>query len=69
MKSETLIKSEGFNVLFDKLGMVDAERFIMLISREKEDYTIWQRNLWSEKSFDEVSELTRMLEKQALSRI
>jgi len=34
---------------------VEAERFITLILREPFDYTKWQRQLWVEKSVDEIS--------------
>jgi len=32
-----------------------AERFITLINREPFDYTEWQRNLWNDKSIEELS--------------
>jgi hypothetical protein len=34
---------------------VEAERFITLMLREPFDYTSWQRQLWVEKSVDELS--------------
>jgi hypothetical protein len=33
----------GFEAIFSKLGRVDAKRFIMLIKRDKFDYTEWQK--------------------------
>jgi hypothetical protein len=36
--------------------MVDAERFIMLIKRDKFDYTEWQKNLWTDESVESLSE-------------
>jgi hypothetical protein len=70
MKSDTLIKSEGFSALFEKLGVVDAERFLMLISRERQgfDYTEWRRRLWADRSIDDLAALALSLEKQALAR-
>jgi hypothetical protein len=54
MKSDTLIKSEGMKILRDSLGLVDAEKFIMLIKREPFDYTEWQTHLWEGKSVDDI---------------
>ena len=70
MKNDAVIKSEGYNALFEKLGSVDAERFLMLLSRERQgfDYTEWQRGLWSDKSLTEVATLAKELERQALKR-
>ena len=41
MKTDTIVKQEGMNALISKLGYVDAERFIVLLSREPFDYTKW----------------------------
>lgn len=43
MKTDTLIRNEGMAALIAKLGYVDAERFIMLVSREPFDYTEWRQ--------------------------
>ncbi|MCI9252634.1 MAG: hypothetical protein HFI21_14660 [Lachnospiraceae bacterium] len=48
MKTDTIIKQEGINALISKLGYVDAERFIVLITKEPFDYTKWR-----EQSLDE----------------
>lgn len=42
MRTDTVLKQEGINALISKLGYVDAERFIVLISREPFDYTKWR---------------------------
>ena len=34
MKTDTVIKQEGINALIAKLGYVNAERFIILITSE-----------------------------------
>jgi len=46
MRSDTLIKSDGMRILAEKLGIIEAERFITLVLREPFDYTDWQRNLY-----------------------
>jgi hypothetical protein len=33
-------------ILAEKLGIIEAERFITLVLREPFDYTDWQRNLY-----------------------
>lgn len=42
MKTDTIVKQEGMDALISKLGYVDAERFIVLITREPFDYTKWR---------------------------
>jgi hypothetical protein len=44
------------NVLIERLGKVDAERFISLIIREPFDYTKWQEDLFNDLSVKELSE-------------
>ncbi len=53
MISDTVIKTEGMKILAEKLGLVNAERFIALILREPFDYTEWQRNLYKDISLDD----------------
>jgi hypothetical protein len=49
------IKVLGFEILSRHLGLVEAERFIALIQREKFDYTQWRQNLFAELSGEEIS--------------
>jgi len=53
MRSNTIIKDEGMRALAEKLGPVDAERFITLIRREPFDYTEWRQNLYKDMPLDE----------------
>jgi len=41
MKTDTIIRNEGMHVLMENMGLVEAERFIMLIQKEPFDYTKW----------------------------
>ena len=43
MTNTVEIMNRGMECLTEKLGVVEAERFISLIIREKFDYTKWQR--------------------------
>jgi hypothetical protein len=55
MKADTLIRTEGMEALAKNLGLVDAERFIMLIQKEPFDYTKWQEHLFENMSVEELS--------------
>ena len=55
MISDTVIKQKGFEALKDKLGIVEMERFIMLITREKFDYTKWRKDLFEDMDLEELS--------------
>lgn len=55
--TDTELKLRGFEALIAALGEVQAERFIALILREPFDYTRWQRDLWPNKSLEEISGL------------
>ncbi len=55
MKVDTEIKVLGFQILTQYLGLVEAERFITLIQREKFDYTQWQQTLFAGLSGEEIS--------------
>jgi hypothetical protein len=55
MKTDTLIRNEGMEILVNNLGLVEAERFIMLIQKEPFDYTKWQENLFDNMTIEEIS--------------
>lgn len=55
MRTDTIVRREGIEVLLKALGKVDAERFISLLSREPFDYTNWQTDLFEEISVRELS--------------
>jgi hypothetical protein len=57
MYAEMALREEGMKILINKLGQVEAERFISLIIREPFDYTEWQRNLFNDMSVKELSNL------------
>jgi hypothetical protein len=57
MHAEMALRNEGMRVLINKLGNVEAERFISLIIREPFDYTEWQRGLFDNMSVKELSNI------------
>ncbi|MCL2832241.1 MAG: hypothetical protein FWD78_03640 [Treponema sp.] len=54
MRTDTIIRTEGMNTLIKNLGLVEAEKFIMLIQNEPFDYTKWQENLFEDITIDEI---------------
>jgi hypothetical protein len=65
MRNETEITHDGMNALIDKLGVVEAEKFISIIQRETFDYTKWQNHLWNDKSVRELSQMAMELRKKS----
>ncbi len=55
IKGDAEIKLLGFELLVHHLGLVEAERFITLIQREKFDYTQWRQHLFATLSGEEIS--------------
>ncbi|MDR1321412.1 MAG: hypothetical protein LBK56_08330 [Gracilibacteraceae bacterium] len=54
MKADTLVRHEGMNTLIKNLGLIEAERFIMLVQKETFDYTKWQENLFEDMTIEEI---------------
>lgn len=55
MITDTEIKLQGFQILSQYLGDVEAERFIALMQREPFDYTEWRQGMDEEMSLNEIS--------------
>ncbi len=56
MKTDAILRLEGMDALIEKLGKVDAERFISLITKESFDYTKWQENLFEDITVRELND-------------
>lgn len=56
MASDIEIMNKGISCLLEKLGVIETERFIAVINREKFDYTEWQRKRFDNMSSDEFVE-------------
>jgi len=52
MHSDTVLKDKGMRVLAEQLGLVEAERFIVLMRREPFDYTQWRQGIFANDSLD-----------------
>ena len=57
MKTDTVLKVEGMKILGDHLGLVDAERFVAVMTREPFDYTEWRQNL--DEGVQDIRELSK----------
>lgn len=69
MRVDAEIKTLGFEVLSQRLGLVDAERFVTLIQREKFDYTAWRQGLFTGMSGEEISRRAMEFQQQKTSSI
>lgn len=45
----------GFACLIEKLGIVDAERFVAMIKRDSFDYTIWRREYFDKMDLEQIN--------------
>jgi hypothetical protein len=54
MRTDTVLRLEAMDMLIANLGSVDTERFISMVKRDTFDYTEWRRNLWADKSIEEI---------------
>jgi hypothetical protein len=64
MLTDTEIKRKGVRILIEKLGDVDAEKFISLINKEPFDYTQWQSSLWTDQTIEQISEMAMLYRKK-----
>ncbi|MDE5590675.1 MAG: hypothetical protein K2J60_16300 [Acetatifactor sp.] len=55
MNSAVKIMDTGFACLVEKLGIVDAERFVAMIKRDSFDYTIWQWEYFDKMDIEQIS--------------
>lgn len=55
MDSTMEIMNKGMNCLIQQMGIVEAEKFISIINREKFDYTEWQRHLFENMELEEIN--------------
>ena len=55
MKTEAEIRMKGMQALISALGLVEAERFLVAVSRDKFDYAEWRRTGLPEMTIEEIS--------------
>ena len=66
MRTDTIVRNEGMQALMENLGLVEAERFVVLIQKESFDYTKWQENLFENMSIEELSQKAADYRKNSL---
>lgn len=59
MRTDTVLRCDGMNALVERLGIVEAERFVALIQREPFDYTEWRQRLFEDVPLEEFLENAR----------
>ncbi len=59
LPAEEELRNQGVQALAEKLGPVEALRFLALVSREPFDYQSWRREYFSRYSLDELMEKIR----------
>jgi hypothetical protein len=57
--SETELRRQAVQALSESLGLVDALRFLALVSREPFDYQEWRRGYFAQFNVDELLEEIR----------
>ena len=58
------IMSRGMKCLMEQLGVVEAERFVATVIREKFDYTRWQRDYFDGKTPEEIRQEAEAFEQR-----
>jgi hypothetical protein len=54
MRSESALKVEVMKLLLNTFGVLETERFIAAVKNSNFDYTEWHKNLWKERSIEEI---------------
>lgn len=64
MKTEAEIRMRGMQALITALGLVEAERFLACVPRDKFDYTEWRRTGLPDMSIDDIAAAANRLSNQ-----
>ena len=64
MRTDNVVRIEAMDVLVAALGAIDTERFICMIKRDTFDYTEWRRDLWKDKTIEEIHAMATEFEMQ-----
>lgn len=57
MLNDVALRVEAMDLLIEKFGVFNAERFISIVKNDDFDYTEWRKNLWRDKSIEEIHAL------------
>ncbi|MCL1993367.1 MAG: hypothetical protein FWG66_10535 [Spirochaetes bacterium] len=64
MKTETVLRIEAIELLLNTFGVLDTERFIFSIKNNNFDYAEWRKDLWKDKSLEEIHKMATDFEKE-----
>jgi hypothetical protein len=56
MKADSVIMSEAMQALHRALTPVEVEKFVVMLNRDKFDYTRWRENLWQHETLESLSD-------------
>jgi hypothetical protein len=56
MKTDSVIMSEAMQALHTALTPVEVEKFVVMLNRDKFDYTRWRENLWQNETLESLSD-------------
>ena len=65
MRTEAEIRTTGMQALIAALGLVEAERFIAALSRDKFDYTQWRRTGLPDTDIEALAEQANQAMREA----
>jgi len=69
MKTDTILKIEVIDLLLKTFGVLETERFIASIKNNNFDYTEWHKNIWNDKSIEEIHKMGTEFEQQKHSGV
>jgi hypothetical protein len=58
-ESDVANSAHCMNVLVKQVGLLETERFIAHLSRERTDYTKWRQNQFEDLTLEELAQATR----------
>ncbi len=61
MKTEAQIRMEGMQALISALGLVEAERFVAAVSKDRLNYTQWRRIGLPEMTIEAIAQRANAL--------
>lgn len=61
MKTDSEIRWEGMQALIGALGLLETERFVLAISRDRFDYTQWRKQGLPKASLEELADAANAL--------
>jgi len=64
MRTEMVLKVEAMDLLLRTFGVLETERFISSIKNSNFDYTEWHKNIWKDKSIEEIHKIATEFKKE-----